>query len=79
LEHNGDNFYYILSTLDYRNIRVITESFSIEEILSAVEDLQKNKNKENFKKTESKNKIKNSEIPINTLKLIEEAEKNIKN
>ncbi len=58
---------------------MITESFSIEEILSAVEDLQKNKNKENFKKTESKNKIKNSEIPINTLKLIEEAEKNIKN
>ena len=58
---------------------MITESFSIEEILSAVEDLQKNKNKENFKKTESKKKIKNSEIPINTLKLIEEAEKNIKN
>tara|TARA_B100001989_G_C24291083_1_gene341046 strand:- start:193 stop:366 length:174 start_codon:yes stop_codon:yes gene_type:complete len=50
--------------------------YSIEEILGAVDDLQKLKkvkSPENFK---NKQKVKEiSEIPINTLRLIEEAEK----
>ena len=52
------------------------ENYSIEEILSAVDDLQ------NFKRVKTKKvynvsnaKTDNSEIPKNTLKLIEEAEK----
>ena len=52
------------------------ESYSIDEILSAVNDLQnisKDKNKKIFK--ESSVKSDNSNIPKNTLKLIEEAEK----
>ena len=50
--------------------------YSIEEILSAVEDLQKIKNKKNDKGFKnSPTKIREAEIPKNTLKLIEEAEK----
>tara|TARA_Y100001958_G_scaffold137422_1_gene109915 strand:- start:327 stop:497 length:171 start_codon:yes stop_codon:yes gene_type:complete len=52
------------------------ENYSIEEILSAVEDLQR------IKKVKSEkiinvphNKKKHSEIPQSTLRLIEEAEK----
>ena len=52
------------------------ENYSIDEILSAVDDLQ------NFKKNKTKKvsnisnaKIEDSSIPKNTLKLIEEAEK----
>ena len=51
-------------------------NYSIEEILSAVEDLQKikkEKSDEDFKDSSAKKK--KFEIPINTLKLIEEAEK----
>ena len=51
-------------------------NYSIEEILSAVEDLQKIKkikNNKSFKDTPSK--MSEVEIPKNTLKLIEEAEK----
>ena len=51
-------------------------NYSIEEILSAVEDLQKikkEKNNKGFKDPHSK--INDSDIPKNTLKLIEEAEK----
>ena len=50
--------------------------YSIEEILRAVDDLQelkKEKYSKNLKKKESLNE--NSNIPKNTLKLIEEAEK----
>jgi len=50
--------------------------YSIEEILSAVDDLQKikkGKNDKNFK--ESYPDTNEVEIPKNTLKLIEEAEK----
>tara|TARA_B100000214_G_scaffold367033_1_gene336703 strand:- start:69 stop:242 length:174 start_codon:yes stop_codon:yes gene_type:complete len=52
------------------------DNFSIDEILSAVNDLQnisKEKNKKNLK--ESSEKFDNSNIPVNTLRLIEEAEK----
>ena len=50
--------------------------YSIEEILSAVEDLQKIKKKKNDKGSKnSPTKIREAEIPKNTLKLIEEAEK----
>ena len=51
-------------------------NYSIEEILSAVEDLQKikkTKNDKDFKEPQAK--INEAEIPKNTLKLIEEAEK----
>ena len=51
-------------------------NYSIEEILSAVEDLQKIKKKKNDKGFKnSPTKIREAEIPKNTLKLIEEAEK----
>ena len=52
------------------------DNYSIDEILSAVNDLQnisKDKNKKIF--IESTVKSDNSNIPKNTLKLIEEAEK----
>ncbi len=51
-------------------------SYSIEEILSAVNDLQnlKKEKKDLFKKKITKQKS-NLDIPRNTLKLIEEAEK----
>ncbi len=50
--------------------------YSIEEILSAVEDLQKTKKEKNDKDFKNPpTKISKSEIPKNTLKLIEEAEK----
>jgi hypothetical protein len=55
------------------------ESFSVNEILSAVDEIQ-NKKKEKTIKTKkiNFNKENNTAIPIGTLKLIEEAEK-IKN
>ncbi len=52
------------------------DNYSIDEILSAVNDLQnisKDKNKKIFKGSSVKSD--NSNIPKNTLKLIEEAEK----
>ena len=52
------------------------DKYSIDEILSAVNDLQKiskDKNKKILK--EPSIKFDNSNIPANTLKLIEEAEK----
>ena len=52
------------------------ENYSIDEILSAVDDLQnlkKNKTKKVSKVLNAKTD--NSDIPKNTLKLIEEAEK----
>ena len=52
------------------------DNYSIDEILSAVYDLQ-NLNKKKIKKVSnvSNSKFDNSSIPKNTLKLIEEAEK----
>ena len=52
------------------------DNYSIDEILLAVNDLEnisKNKNKKIL--NESSNKFDNSNIPQNTLRLIEEAEK----
>ena len=52
------------------------DNYSIDEILLAINDLQnisKNKNKKTSK--EQSTKIDNSNIPKNTLRLIEEAEK----
>ncbi len=52
------------------------DNYSIDEILSAVNDLQKiskNKNKKILK--EPSTQFDNSNIPVNTLRLIEEAEK----
>ena len=52
------------------------DNYSIDEILSAVNDLQKiskDKNKKILK--ESSTQFDNSNIPVNTIRLIEEAEK----
>ena len=52
------------------------DNYSIDEILSAVDDLKnisKDKDKKNLKETSIK--FDNSNIPKNTLRLIEEAEK----
>ena len=52
------------------------ENYSIDEILSAVDDLQNlKKNKTQKVSNVSNAKTDNSEIPKNTLKLIDEAEK----
>ena len=55
------------------------EQYSIEEILNAINDLS-NQKKDKFIDTllPNKNITTKSDIPSNTLKLIEEAEKNIK-
>ena len=53
------------------------ENFSIDEILSAVNEIQKRKKKEksiNFKHSSDQKDF--SSVPKNTLKLIEEAENN---
>ena len=56
----------------------MSEKYSIQEILSAMNDLNKLEKNTNNIIVEKPKKIKidNSEIPSNTLKLIEEAEKN---
>ena len=52
------------------------DNFSIDEILSAVSDLQNFKKEKNNKfSKDSLSKHDNSDIPKNTLRLIEEAEK----
>ena len=52
------------------------ENYSIDEILSAVDDLQNLKRNKTKKVSSFSNAITdNSDIPKNTLKLIEEAEK----
>jgi len=54
----------------------VENSYSIDEILSAMNDIQKiQKEKKNQLKPVKSSKIENTEIPKNTLKLIEEAEK----
>ena len=54
---------------------MIEQNYSIEEILTAVKDLQNMKKEKNFKNKDSVNKKNNSIIPKDTLKLIEDAEK----
>ncbi len=52
------------------------DNYSVDEILSAVDDLQNlKKNKTKNVSSDSNIKSNNSSIPKNTLKLIEEAEK----
>ena len=60
---------------------MVKEIYSIDEILGAVNDLQNIKKTKNFHGDLKQQKIKqnNSNIPSNTLKLIEEAEKTIIN
>ena len=55
---------------------MIEDKYSVEDILDAMDQIQnKNKiNKQNSFNT-TQNKLKDSNIPLNTLKLIEEAEK----
>ena len=56
------------------------DKYSIEEILNAVDDLQNLKKNENLKNLRKKKIIsENLDIPKNTIKLIEEAEKSKKN
>jgi hypothetical protein len=53
------------------------ENFSIDEILSAVDEIQKNKKKEKIQTINNSPVQKDfSAVPKNTLKLIEEAENN---
>ena len=56
------------------------ESYSINEILNAVDDLQnlKREKKFNLESPNKKNVISKSDIPSSTLQLIEEAENTIK-
>ncbi len=51
-------------------------NYSVEEILSAIDDLQKIKKEKKITSVENTPKTENSIIPKDTLKLIEEAEKN---
>ena len=50
-------------------------NYSVEEILNAIEDLQKIKRKKKIIQKENTSTFDRSDIPKNTLKLIEEAEK----
>ena len=51
-------------------------NYSVEEILSAIDDLQKIKREKKIISVKNTTKLDRSNIPKNTLKLIEEAEKN---
>ena len=51
-------------------------NYSVEEILSAINDLQKIKKEKKITSVKNTPKTENSVIPKDTLKLIEEAEKN---
>ena len=51
-------------------------NYSVEEILSAINEINSNKNKESKINEIKGNYSLNSEIPKDTLRLIEEAEKN---
>ena len=55
------------------------ENYSINEILNAIDELQNFKKKKNSDLVQTKKNIEiKSDIPLNTLQLIEEAEKTIK-
>tara|TARA_B100001057_G_scaffold162587_1_gene163239 strand:+ start:405 stop:575 length:171 start_codon:yes stop_codon:yes gene_type:complete len=51
-------------------------NYSVEEILSAIDDLQKIKKEKKIISVKNTSKTDSSVIPKDTLKLIEEAEKN---
>ena len=51
-------------------------NYSVEEILSAIDDLQKIKKEKKIISVKNTLKLDSSSIPKDTLKLIEEAEKN---
>ena len=51
-------------------------NYSVEEILNAIDDLQKIKKEKKIISVKNTTKTNNSIIPKDTLKLIEEAEKN---
>ena len=51
-------------------------NYSVEEILSAIDDLQRIKRERKIISVKNTSKIDSSSIPKDTLKLIEEAEKN---
>ena len=56
----------------------MNETYNIDEILSAVDELSNiKKRKKNINDEKNSNEISNANIPKNTLKLIEEAEDNI--
>ena len=59
----------------------MNQRYNISEILDAVNEINKSKpiKKINTSAIQKSKKISNDEIPPSTLKLIEEAEKNIKN
>jgi len=55
------------------------ENYSINEILNAIDEIQNFKKKKNSDSIQIKKKVEiKSDIPSNTLKLIEEAEKTIR-
>ena len=56
----------------------MTDHYSISEILNAVEELQEKKTKKIMNAENKSIKILKDDIPQNTLRLIEEAEKRIK-
>ena len=51
-------------------------NYSVEEILSAIDDLQRIKREKKISSVKNTAKLDSSSIPKDTLKLIEEAEKN---
>ena len=52
------------------------KEYSIDEILLAVEEIQKKNKEKDFKIISNSPSTKDFQVPINTLKLIEEAENN---
>ena len=54
------------------------EQYSINEILNAINDLSDIKKEKIVSNSSAQNSLKKSDIPSNTLKLIEEAEKKIR-
>ena len=57
---------------------MMEQTYNIDEILSAVDELSNiKKRKKNINDEKNSNEISNANIPKNTLKLIEEAEDNI--
>ena len=55
---------------------MIEDKYSIEDILDAMDQIQnKNKINKQYSLNTKQNNLKDSNIPLNTLKLIEEAEK----
>ena len=55
---------------------MIENNYSVEEILSAIDDLQKIKREKKIISVKNTVKLNSTSIPKDTLKIIEEAEKN---